>query len=342
MASTSIFFAIFFIFHLLSCRAATGNRLHEDSLMTKKHNEWMARFQRVYENDEEKAKRYQIFKERVEYIESFNRAGNRTFVLGLNEFSDLTREEFMASRTGYIKPSNQIAPENTSFRYAYVTDIPSSMDWREKGAVTDIKNQEQCGCCWAFSAVASVEGIHQITAGKLISLSEQQLLDCNTENYGCNGGYMEIAFNYIKQKGITAYENYPYQGYQGNCNSQASASKPIVMISNYETVPHNSESALLKAVANQPVSIGIDAGCDAFMNHQAGIFTENCGTHLNHAVTLVGYGIDKSTGMKYWLAKNSWGTSWGENGYIRLQRDVDAAEGLCGLAMDPSYPTITN
>ncbi|PIN23306.1 Cysteine proteinase Cathepsin L [Handroanthus impetiginosus] len=345
MALTSIiFFAFFFIFHLFtSSAAATTGSLHENSLMTKKHNEWMARFQRVYKDDKEKAKRYQIFKERVKFIESFNSAANRTFALGLTEFSDLSREELMASRMGYVKPSSsQMTPQSISFRYQDATDLPSSIDWTAKGAVTDVKNQGPCGCCWAFSAAAAVEGIYQISGGNLISLSEQQLLDCNTDNYGCCGGFMEYAFKFITENGITAYENYPYQGSQNYCNSQASNLSPSVMISGYENVPKNSESALMQAVANQPVSVAIDAHCDVFQQYKSGIFSESCGTNLNHAVTFVGYGVDEGTGTKYWLVKNSWGTSWGENGYMRLQRDVDAPEGLCGVAMDASYPVITN
>ncbi|PIM98523.1 Cysteine proteinase Cathepsin L [Handroanthus impetiginosus] len=345
MALTSIiFFAFFFIIHLFTSSAAAATRsLHDNSLMAKKHNEWMARFQRTYKDDKEKAKRYQIFKERVKFIESFNSAANRTFALGLNEFSDLSREEFMASHMGYVKPSSsQMTPQSMSFRYQDVTDLPSSIDWTTKGAVTDVKDQRHCACCWAFSAAAAVEGIYQISGGNLISLSEQQLLDCNTYNDGCGGGYMEHAFQFIMQNGITAYENYPYQGSQNFCNSQAFKLSPRVLISGYEYVPKNSESALLQAVANQPVSVSIDASCDYFIHHKSGIFSESCGTNLNHAVTFVGYGVDQDTGTKYWLVKNSWGTSWGENGYMRLQRDVDAPEGLCGVAMHPSYPVITN
>ncbi|KAH7860691.1 hypothetical protein Vadar_016872 [Vaccinium darrowii] len=212
------------------------------------------------------------------------------------------------------------------------------MDWRKKGVVTPIKNQEQCGCCWAFSAVASMEGIVGITTGKLISLSEQELVDCdiNGQDQGCNGGLMDDAFQFIIQnQGLTTEANYPYQGTQGTCNQNATAAATIT---GYEDVPPNSESSLLKAVANQPVSVAIDGGDPDFQFYSSGVFTGTCGTQLDHGVAAIGYGTT-SDGTKYWLLKNSWGTSWGEEGFMRIQRDVAAPEGLCGLAMEPSYPT---
>lgn len=196
------------------------------------------------------------------------------------------------------------------------------------------------GCCWAFSAVAAMEGITQLKTGKLVSLSEQELVDCDTsgQDQGCEGGLMDDAFDFIlNNKGLTTESNYPYKGVDGTCNSNEE-SNHAAAITGHEDVPANSESALLKAVASQPISVAIDASGSDFQFYSSGVFTGECGTELDHGVTAVGYGAS-ADGTKYWLVKNSWGTGWGQEGYIMMQRDVDAQEGLCGIAMMASYPT---
>ncbi|KAK3184001.1 hypothetical protein Dsin_031287 [Dipteronia sinensis] len=309
------------------------------SLMYERHDQWMARYGRVYSNNDEKEKRFQIYKENVALIESFNQANNKPYKLGVNEFADLTNEEFKASRNrfkGHMCSQNELI----SFKYENVTAVPSTMDWRKKGAVTPIKDQGQCGCCWAFSAVAAMEGITKLTTGKLVSLSEQELVDCDVKGVdeGCNGGLMDDAFKFIQQnKGLTTETNYPYTGVDGTCSANKEANH-AADINGFEDVPANNEKALLKAVASQPVSVAIDAGGSDFQFYSSGVFTGECGTELDHGVTAVGYGVD-ADGTKYWLVKNSWGTSWGEEGYIRMQRGVAAKEGLCGIAMVASYPT---
>ncbi|XP_073111656.1 senescence-specific cysteine protease SAG39-like [Elaeis guineensis] len=185
-----------------------------------------------------------------------------------------------------------------------------------------------------------MEGITKLRTGELISLSEQKLVDCDTkgQDHGCNGGIMDHAFKFIiKNGGLTTEANYPYMATDGTSNTEKSRSHAAT-ISGYEDVPANSEAALLKAVANQPVSVAIDARGSVFQFYSGGVFTGDCRTELDHGVTDVGYGTT-SDGTKYWLVKNSWGSSWGEKGYIRMKRDVDAKEGLCGIAMEASYPT---
>ncbi|CAI9099951.1 OLC1v1036853C1 [Oldenlandia corymbosa var. corymbosa] len=314
---------------------AMSRDLSEVSMM-QKHEQWMVQYGRVYKDDAEKASRYNIFKKNVEYIESFNKAGTKSYKLGINKFADLTNEEFTSARNKY-KPREC---KGTLFRYENLSAVPASMDWRKKGAVTPIKDQGQCGCCWAFSAVAAMEGAHQLKTGKLVSLSEQELVDCDTsgEDQGCDGGLMDDAFTFIiNNKGLTTEANYPYQGTDGTCNANKEANHAAT-ITGFEDVPANNEAALLKAVANQPVSVAIDASGSDFQFYSSGVFTGECGTDLDHGVTAVGYGTS-SDGTKYWLVKNSWGTSWGDNGYIMMQRGIDAKEGICGIAMQASYPT---
>ncbi|KAG9445527.1 hypothetical protein H6P81_011655 [Aristolochia fimbriata] len=296
----------------------------------------------------EKKDRFEAFKKNVMYIHSFNKK-DAPYKLKLNKFGDMTNEEFRKYYAGYINSRRRKViissdvEEGRLFMYDdKVTEVPTSVDWRAKGAVTAIKDQGQCGSCWAFSTVVGVEGINAIKTKKLISLSEQQLVDCdNTQNQGCNGGWMELAFDYIqKNGGITTESNYPYTASDGRCIKSKEKSH-VVSIDGHQTVPPNDEAALLKAAANQPISVAIDAGGEDFQFYSEGVFAGACGTDLDHGVAVVGYGATTDR-TKYWIVKNSWGTEWGEKGYIRMQRDVPAKEGLCGIAMEASYPIKTS
>ncbi|KAK8647807.1 hypothetical protein V6N13_121534 [Hibiscus sabdariffa] len=226
------------------------SRTFHDTAIVDKHEQWMVDYGRKYDNNLEKEKRLNIFMENLEYIESFNNVGNKSFKLGLNEFADMTHDEFIAAHTGYKMLDNSKMYKSTSFLYENFSDTPSSLNWNDRGAVTPVKDQSNC----------AVEGIIKIKTGKLISLSEQQLLDCSTNggNEGCGGGWMTSAFKFIIQnRGISREESYPYKAEQRTCDMKKHMNKAAT-ITGYETVPKNDEKALLKAVANQPVSVGID------------------------------------------------------------------------------------
>ncbi|KAB8117169.1 hypothetical protein EE612_058850 [Oryza sativa] len=320
---------------------AAARELGGDAAMAARHERWMAQHGRVYKDAAEKARRLEVFKANVAFIESFNAGGKNRYWLGVNQFADLTSEEFKATMTnnkGFSTPNG--ARVSTGFKYENVSAdaLPASVDWRTKGAVTPIKDQGQCGCCWAFSAVAAMEGIVKLSTGKLISLSEQELVDCDVDgnDHGCEGGEMDGAFQFILSNGgLTAEANYPYTAEDGQCKTTAAASV-AASIRGYEDVPANDEPSLMKAVAGQPVSVAVDAS--KFQFYGGGVMAGECGTSLDHGVTVIGYGA-ASDGTKYWLVKNSWGTTWGEAGYLRMEKDIDDKRGMCGLAMQPSYPT---
>ncbi|XP_051199154.1 thiol protease SEN102-like [Lolium perenne] len=298
----------------------------------------------VSRNLGDKARRFNVFKENVRLIHEFN-LGDEPYKLRLNRFGDMTADEFSrAYASSRIAHHRAFRGDRTSGDFMHGTaaasSLPSSVDWRAKGAVTGVKNQGGCGSCWAFSAVAAVEGINAIRTSNLLSLSEQQLVDCDTSDSGCNGGLMDNAFQYIATNGGIATEDaYPYTGQQAStCNT---APPDVVTIDGYEDVPANSEAALQKAVAAQPVSVAIDASGSQFQFYSEGVFAGKCGTGLDHGVAAVGYGVTVD-GTKYWIVKNSWGADWGEQGYIRIKRNVKDKKGLCGIAMAASYPVKTS
>jgi xylem cysteine proteinase len=318
---------------------------------------WLSRHRKAYASLEEKLRRFQVFKDNLHHIDETNRKVS-SYWLGLNEFADLTHDEFKATYLG-LRPSGGDDDDEEeegspslaagSYEGVDVASLPKSVDWRSKGAVTGVKNQGQCGSCWAFSTVAAVEGINQIVTGNLTALSEQELIDCDTDgNNGCNGGLMDYAFSYIAHNGgLHTEEAYPYLMEEGTCQRSSEKKKhkqsdaAVVTISGYEDVPRNNEQALLKALAHQPVSVAIEASGRNFQFYSGGVFDGPCGTQLDHGVAAVGYGTagKDDSGHDYIIVKNSWGPSWGEKGYIRMRRGTGKRQGLCGINKMASYPT---
>lgn len=295
-----------------------------------------------YENEYEETMRRQIFEVNVNYIKEHNlkyAKGEKSYYLGVNHFTDLTHQEFLQLYTGHIKRSREPVTNASTYLSPSNILLPDTVDWRQKGYVTDVKNQGQCGSCWSFSTTGSLEGQHFKKTGTLISLSEQQLVDCSSSfgNQGCNGGLMDQAFEYIKSVGgIESEDDYPYVAEEEpKCKFNKQLERAEV--TGYVDVESGSESKLQEAVATVgPVSIAIDASHPSFQSYAGGIYDEpECSsTQLDHGVLAVGYGTDP---QEYWLVKNSWGTMWGDEGYVKMARNKD---NQCGVATQASYPLV--
>eukprot|EP00358_Blepharisma_japonicum_P004823 CAMPEP_0202942338 /NCGR_PEP_ID=MMETSP1395-20130829/2497_1 /ASSEMBLY_ACC=CAM_ASM_000871 /TAXON_ID=5961 /ORGANISM="Blepharisma japonicum, Strain Stock R1072" /LENGTH=353 /DNA_ID=CAMNT_0049638439 /DNA_START=614 /DNA_END=1675 /DNA_ORIENTATION=- len=292
---------------------------------------FIAKYNKVYDSIDEFNARFKIFRDNLAYARVFNTLG-KSYLLGMTQFSDLTHDEFKARYT-----PNSYAPSEEEPTADYNPDlaVPTSVDWRAKGAVTGVKNQGDCGSCWSFSTTGAVEGTWFLAGHTLVSLSEQELMDCSTSygNNGCDGGLMTNAFKFVMKNGLTTEANYPYKGKTGSCNTSLE-SQVAAKISSYAVVTANNQNALMQAVASRPVSIAVEADQAAWQSYTGGIVTSGCGTNLDHGVLIVGY--NNANSPPYWIVKNSWGASWGEQGYIRIA--IEGGKGICGINMNPSYP----
>jgi len=303
---------------------------------------WLEKYNRSYKSDKEYKKRLHTFCESVKFVAEFNSKSTSSHKVEVNQYADMTDEEYQQQLLGgkqVKKHFETLTSENLEdFRYEDV-DPPSEVNYKEQGALAPIKNQGQCGGCWAFATTGSIEALHYLTTGKHVSLSEQQLISCSSPegNEGCVGGAAIYAYEYVKQNGgLNTEKAYPYEAETGTCDRSLEQVK-VASIDSFSRVPINDEEALMKAVSKQPVAVSIEADSMGFKFYSGGVFQSECGHDRDHAVLVVGYGADKE-GTKYWLVRNSWGPDWGEEGYIRMARGVDAPYGKCGLLMEPVFP----
>lgn len=287
---------------------------------------WTAIHGKSYSENGEVAIREQIYNDNVAKIEAHN-AQNLTYSMTVNGFADLTEEEFIAQYTGLVATPSSLVD------FGFVQDAQiqyDEVDWVQKGAVNPIKNQGQCGSCWAFSTVGTLESAYQIQTGKLYSFAEQQLVDCDHNNDGCSGGWPHTAYDqYYPSAGVCSESSYRYTARDGSCQaSSCDVVLPQGTVIGHQNVGQTA-SSLKSALASQPVSVTVNAGQLQFASN--GVVTGQCYGEINHAVIAVGYGTD---GLDYFKIRNSWGTNWGEAGYIRLAQE-GGAEGTACLLQDP-------
>jgi C1A family cysteine protease len=298
---------------------------------------WKQERSRLYSSGKDDDNRLRIFAENYKKIKKMQ-SEDRPYTVGLNKFADMSTEEFEAAYLGTKPP--KMRTSNTEVLEATLTaTLPSSVDWRTRNAVTPIKNQGYCGSCWSFSAIGAMEGLYALKYGILKNFAEQQLVDCSSSygNYGCNGGAMTSAFKYTHDYGVELATAYPYEGTQSTC--RYNSSKVVFKNLGWVSLTANDNVRLAAAVATRPVSAAVQADASVFQFYTGGIIDGTaCGTSLNHGILIVGYGTEN--GKDYWIIKNSWGTSWGEGGYVRIAKNNSTnSPGVCGIAMWASYPT---
>ncbi len=301
--------------------------------------------QKKYDTLKEMEDRFAIFRENLRYIVYHNSQPNITFTMGVNQFTDLTAAEFKELYVGGYGKGNPLGSYGCKAFSSNAAGAPASIDWRDKGVVNPVRDQGQCGSCWAFSTTANAESVWAISTGKLLDLSEQELVDCATGkgyyNMGCNGGQMDSAFKFIINEGQCADSSYPYTSGTTMKSGTCQKCDSVVKFSSCYDVTPNDQIALKAAVAKNPVVVAIEADQRYFQSYSSGILTDatKCTTNLDHAVEVVSYGSEN--GIDYWTIRNSWGPTWGENGYVRIARSSSTNDpGVCGVAMEPSFISV--
>jgi cathepsin L len=323
---------LFVLCAIAACVAAVPLRTVAGSEEDALFQTFKRQYGKAYFDQHDEEFRKNIFVQNLQKIRAHNDAGEHTYTLAMNEFGDMTFEEFHAKHTGFKGVRHQYLRSRNIADLSHV-QVTDSIDWSAKGAVTPIKNQGQCGSCWAFSTTGAIEGAWFVAKGQLVNLSEQQLMDCSKSegNDSCEGGLMDYAFEFvISNKGICSEASYPYKEADENTCQTCT---PVATISKYSDVSQ-SEDALKAAVTQQPVAVAIEADQEAFQFYSSGVLTGTCGQQLDHGVLAVGFGT--LSGTDYWKVKNSWGTSWGMSGYVLIERGTDE----CGIHNAASFPTV--
>lgn len=309
-------------------------------MMREAFGNFVDHFGKKYKNQDDYNFRFKVFRDNIQTIELLNRYEQGTATYGITKYTDWTKEEF-SSRHGYrpdLKNENELP-----FVKAVIPDVdlPIEFDWRNKGAVTPVKNQGLCGSCWAFSVTGNVEGQYAIKHGKLLEFSEQELVDCDKVDEGCNGGLMDNAYRVIeKLGGLESESDYPYEGSDDTCHFDVN--RVEVQLTGAVNISHNETDMAKWLMANGPISIAINANAMQFyMGGVSHPFKVLCNpNNLDHGVVIVGYGVHTyklfNKTMPYWIVKNSWGQSWGEQGYYRVYR----GDGTCGVNQTPSSALI--
>jgi len=314
---------------------------------------WKQEFNKQYDDVESEAAAFITFLENWKMINDHNIADDASFTMGMNQFADMSGDDFLMyihGHTGSCMNHRTVQERVAMTEVVPDVEAPEAIDWTDvdgESYVSAVKNQGHCGSCWAFSTTGAIEARSAIankqTGADIVTLSEQQLIDCSKSygNKGCNGGLMDNAFKYVAAEGgLCSEADYPYTGKTGLVCEASECGTKYDAIKSYSDVTADSEESLMKAVAEGPVSIAIEADQSTFQFYKTGVLSASCGVKLDHGVLVVGYG--EMDGQKYWKVKNSWGATWGMDGYVLLCRECDAngMKGECGILMQPSYPEL--
>jgi len=320
--------------------------------LTKFHS-WMEEHGKEYNSHEEKLKNLKTWIENDHKINEHN-SKESSYILGHNEYSDMNQDQFAqhfklgkyASVPVMSSEGNSAGVGGATMMVDESVELPDYVNWVEMGGVSEMKNQGYCGACWAFSTTGGIEGAMFVKTGELVSLSEQNLLDCDHKDLACRGGIMDDAFKFDeKSGGLCSEEDYPYKAKKSSsCNPMNCTDVPGSIVQTFVDVPPANEKALLGALALQPVSVAIEGSTTSFQFYKGGVLTDTkCGKNgeLDHGVLAVGYGTDLDTQEPYFLVKNSWGESWGVKGYVKIGRDSSVSKyGICSIMKMASYPEV--